>query len=55
VTAVEPVGERVRVRVDGPLRLLAEVTPAGAESLSLQDGKEIWCAVKATEIDVYPA
>jgi molybdopterin-binding protein len=35
--------------------MVAEVTTAGAESLSLADGTEVWLAVKATEIDVYPA
>ena len=55
VTAVEPVGERVRVRLAGSPGMVAEVTAAGADALSLADGTEIWFAVKATEIDVYPA
>ncbi|MEL7208568.1 MAG: ABC transporter ATP-binding protein, partial [Actinomycetota bacterium] len=54
VTAVEPVGERVRVAVDGPVALVAEVTPAAVSELGLAEGVSVWCSVKATEVDVYP-
>ncbi len=55
VVAVEPIGERVRVRVEGPPSLVAEVTRAAADDLEVAEGGSIWCSVKATEVDVYPA
>jgi molybdate transport system ATP-binding protein len=48
-------GDRVRVRVKSPVPLVAEVTPASVRELHLQAGAEVWVAVKATEISVYPA
>ncbi|TAN35087.1 ABC transporter ATP-binding protein [bacterium] len=48
-------GDRVRVRVSGPVSLVAEVTPAAVRELRLETGAETWVAVKATEISVYPA
>jgi molybdate transport system ATP-binding protein len=48
-------GDRVRVRVDGPLSLVAEVTPAAVAELRLAEGTEVWVSVKATEVRVYPA
>ena len=48
-------GERVRVRVDGPVGIVAEVTPAAISELGLVQGDDVWVAVKATEITVYPA
>ncbi len=48
-------GERVRVRVSGQVPLVAEVTPAAVRQLRLDAGAEVWVAVKATEISVYPA
>ena len=44
-----------RVRVEGPPTLVAEVTRAAAADLELVEGERIWCSVKATEVDVYPA
>jgi molybdopterin-binding protein len=50
-------GDRVRVRVDGPPQptLVAEVTPAAVAELGLAEGSEVWVSVKATEVRVYPA
>jgi molybdate transport system ATP-binding protein len=48
-------GDRVRVRVGGPLPIVAEVTPAAVAELGLAAGGEVWVAVKATEVAVYPA
>jgi molybdate transport system ATP-binding protein len=48
-------GERVRVRLSGPVPLVAEVTPAAVRQLRLDAGAEVWVSVKATEISVYPA
>jgi molybdate transport system ATP-binding protein len=49
------VGDRVRVRVTGPVPIVAEVTPAAAGELRLADGGPLWASVKATEVTVYPA
>lgn len=46
--------DRVRVRLDGALSLVAEITPAAVADLKLRDGGEVWVAVKATEIGVTP-
>jgi molybdate transport system ATP-binding protein len=48
-------GDRVRVRVQGPVPLVAEVTSAAVRDLRLDSGAEVWVAVKATEVSVYPA
>ncbi|HYM97336.1 MAG TPA: ABC transporter ATP-binding protein [Candidatus Sulfotelmatobacter sp.] len=48
-------GERVRVRVSGTVPLVAEVTPSAVRQLKLDSGAEVWVAVKATEISVFPA
>lgn len=45
---------RSRVRVRGPVPLVAHVTDAAVQTLHLRPGEEIWLAVKATEVDVYP-
>ena len=47
-------GDRVRVRMRGPLDIVAEVTPQASAELRLADGGPAWVTVKATEIDVYP-
>lgn len=47
--------ERVRVRVSGPVPLVAEVTPSAVRDLHLAVGTPVWVAVKATEVSVYPA
>jgi molybdate transport system ATP-binding protein len=46
---------RVRVHVVGAPSVIAEVTPAAVAELALAPGVEVWVAVKATEISVYPA
>ena len=55
ITAVEPVGDRFRVQVDARPSVVAEVTGAAVRDIGLTDGVDVWVAVKATEIDVYPA
>jgi molybdate transport system ATP-binding protein len=52
---LDVVGDRVRVRVAGPVPIVAEVTPAAASELRLADGGPLWASVKATEVTVYPA
>jgi molybdate transport system ATP-binding protein len=48
-------GDRARVRVCGPVPLVAEVTAASVAELRLADGGPIWASAKATDIDTYPA
>jgi len=55
VDTVDLEGERVRVRVVGPVPLVAEVTRAAVLELGLIAGASVWMAVKATEVSVYPA
>jgi len=45
----------VRVHLDGPLKLAADITPAALAELGLADGDPVWAAVKATETHAYPA
>ena len=54
VRAVELLGDRVRVSVDGPMPLIAEITPAALAELGLTEGEPVWTAVKATEVTVFP-
>jgi molybdate transport system ATP-binding protein len=55
VAGVEGFGERVRVRLDGPVPVVAEVTVAGLAALRAKPGSKIWASVKATELAAYPA
>ena len=55
VDGVEQFGERVRVRVDGAVPLVAEVTAGALRDLRLDEGANVWAAVKATDITVYSA
>jgi len=54
VAGVEGFGERVRVRLDGPVPLVAEVTVAGLAALEVSTGSSVWASVKATEVTAYP-
>jgi molybdate transport system ATP-binding protein len=55
ITGIELMGGRVRVRIDGELPVVAEVTPAALRELGLEEGGEVWLSFKATEVGVYPA
>ncbi|HVM65763.1 MAG TPA: ABC transporter ATP-binding protein [Acidimicrobiales bacterium] len=55
VSELYPSGDRARVRVDGAVPLVAEVTAASVAALHLADGGPVWASLKATEIEVYPA
>jgi molybdate transport system ATP-binding protein len=52
---LDPEGDRVRVRLSGSPSIVAEVTPAAVRELGLDSGDQVWIAVKATEVSVYPA
>jgi molybdate transport system ATP-binding protein len=53
VTGFDLLGDRVRVRLEGDVPLVAEVTPAAVAEMDLVEGGEIWAAVKATEVTTY--
>jgi molybdate transport system ATP-binding protein len=55
VESIDLLGDRVRVRVGGALPLVAEVTPGAVRDLELDEGVDVWAAVKATEVVVYAA
>lgn len=52
---IEFLGDRVRVRIDGEVPMVAEVTPAALKDLDLDEGGEVWLSFKATDVGVYPA
>jgi molybdate transport system ATP-binding protein len=52
---VELYGDRVRVRIDGEVPIVAEVTPAALAELRLAEGGDVWLSFKATDVSVYPA
>ena len=55
VTDLDRRGERVRVALDGPLPLVAEITAEALAALGLRPGDAVHASVKATEVTVYPA
>ena len=55
VATVEPLGDRLRVRVDAQPPVVAEVTVEGGRQMGLADAAPVWISVKATEISVYRA
>ena len=55
VAGTDREGSRVRVRLDGPPALVAEVTTTSALTMALHPGVEVYAAVKATEVAVFPA
>lgn len=55
VRGVQPHGDNLRVQLDGPITVAADVTPAAAAQLRLLPGQEVWVAVKAAETRAYPA
>ncbi len=55
VQDVTVAGQRVRVGLDGPVPLRAEVTTGAVADLGLRTGQRLWAGVKATEVTAYPA
>jgi molybdate transport system ATP-binding protein len=52
---VELYGDRVRIRIESVIPLVAEVTPAALAELKLGEGGDVWLSFKATDVAVYPA
>ncbi len=55
IVDIDRLGDRVRVGIEGVLPITAEITAAALESLALRPGDRVHAAVKATDIEVYPA
>ena len=55
VADVDQRADRVRVRLDGSVPLVAEITQAALATLALRPGDAVWASVKATEVVTYPA
>jgi molybdate transport system ATP-binding protein len=55
IADVDRQADRVRVRLTGEVPLVAEITAAALDVLTLQPGDRVWATVKATEITTYPA
>ena len=55
VDDIDRIGDRVRVGVAGPLHLTAEITAGALDTLALRPGDIVHAAIKATDIDTYPA
>jgi len=54
-TNIELMGNRVRVRIEGEVPMVAEVTPAALKDLELVEGGDVWLSFKATDVMIYPA
>ncbi len=52
---IELFGDRVRVRIEAGVPVVAEVTPAALAELGLGAGGDVWLSFKATDVVVYPA
>ena len=55
VVDVDNLGDRVRIRIDGPVPSVAEITRESAAELGVTLGQRLYAAVKATDVRVYPA
>ena len=54
VDALDIHHEHIRVHLDGPIPIVAQVTAAALADLELTEGRTVWAAVKATEVDHWP-
>ncbi|GLH96637.1 ABC transporter ATP-binding protein [Phytohabitans aurantiacus] len=55
IAGIQRHGDNLRVQLDGPIVVAADITPAAAAHLHLAPGQTVWAAVKATETRAYPA
>ncbi len=53
VTDIDQHHDRARVRLQGGVQLVAEVTPAAITELDVRAGETIWASVKATDVEAY--
>lgn len=52
IELVERLGDRTRLLTGSPLPLTIEITSESAQTMSLDRGREVWVAIKSTEIEV---
>jgi molybdate transport system ATP-binding protein len=55
VRELEQRGDLVRLQLDGPPAVHADVTPGAVAELGLGPGEPVWLALKASEVSCYPA
>ena len=55
IGALAPLGDRIRVTVQGPQPMLVDVTASAVAELGLTPGRLVWLTAKATDITAYPA
>ena len=55
ITGLQRHGDNLRVQLDGPIVVAADITPAAAAHLDLAPGRAVWAAVKAAETRAYPS
>jgi molybdate transport system ATP-binding protein len=55
ISGIESVGDRMRLALTGPPDILADITAEATAELGIHPGERVWAAVKATDIEVYPA
>jgi molybdate transport system ATP-binding protein len=55
IVGIERQGDHIRVHLEDPLPVAADITAGAVAELGLTEGDEVWAAVKATETHVYPA
>jgi molybdate transport system ATP-binding protein len=53
--SIESSAGGVRVSIDGPLPIVAEITPRALAELGLAGGEDVWVSFKASEVEVYDA
>ena len=53
VNNLEADRDRVRVTLDGPVPVTAELTPAAVAELELAPGQQVWASVKAVDLTAY--
>jgi molybdate transport system ATP-binding protein len=54
IESLQIVGDRVRLDVAGPPRVLVDVTTGAVADLALAPGVAVWLAAKATDLNAYP-
>ncbi len=54
VAGIDHHHDRVRVRLEGSLPIVAEITPAALATMNIRQGDEVWAAMKASELVTYP-
>jgi len=54
IDALDIHDDQVRVHLDGPIPIVAQITAAALADLALAEGSALWVAVKATEIEHWP-